>query len=34
METLIKNIGRIHGCYGDSNVVLYYGYDGVTLTVA
>jgi len=34
METFIQNIGKIHGCYGDSNVLLHYGNDGVTLTVA
>ena len=34
METIIENIGKIHGCYGDSLVVLRYDNDGLTLTVA
>ncbi len=34
METILENIGKIHGCYGDSAVLLHYGDDGVTLTIA
>lgn len=34
MEVFIENIGKIHGCYGDSTVLLRYGDDGLTLTVA
>jgi len=34
METIIENIGRIHGCYRDSQAVLRYDDDGLTLTVA
>ncbi len=34
METIIENINKIYGCYGDSVVLVHYGDDGITLTVA